>query len=211
ATDLPEEEEILSSSSFSSGRCRRLGVGRPWSLISSRKAGIGEEAQTKNVYGFMVELSSPSNPLIGILVTELPIPRRRLRHHLRDPLQEPPSPPQPPHSLFSADTGRLHRRYATLPVAADRLLSTVRPWRVRKNLLYITAKEILELFLIQVMKTQSGMAPAGPPTLKRGPDYPLMCISYMRMKGSEAWKAVKSRKRSSAEHKVIDAEPKKYM
>lgn len=49
ATDLPEEEEILSSSSFSSGRCRRLGVGRPWSLISWRKAPIVEEAQAKNV------------------------------------------------------------------------------------------------------------------------------------------------------------------
>ncbi|RZR87492.1 hypothetical protein BHM03_00014913 [Ensete ventricosum] len=76
------------------------------------------------------ELSSPSSPPIGVLVTELPIPLRRLPHHLRYPLQEPPSPPPPPHSLFSADTGRLH----TLPVAPDRLLSTVRPRQVRKNL-----------------------------------------------------------------------------
>ncbi|CAL9048499.1 unnamed protein product [Musa banksii] len=75
----------------------------------------------------------------------------------------------------------------------------------------ITATEILELFLIREMKTLSGMAPAGPPTLKRGPDYPSMCISYMQMKGCETWKAEKSRTSSSAEHEVISAEPEKSM
>ncbi|CAL9173875.1 unnamed protein product, partial [Musa hybrid cultivar] len=81
------------------------------------------------------------------------------------------------------------------------------PGRPRRPPLHLPASaEILEFFLIQ--------APAGPPTLKRGPDYPscnVHLISYMQMKGYETWKAEKSRTSSSAEHEVISAEPEKSM
>ncbi|THU59078.1 hypothetical protein C4D60_Mb03t21190 [Musa balbisiana] len=153
--------------------------------------------------------SSASISTPGTLFTLFSSDRNR-RHGASDPSAASPSPSSIPSSrTFVADAASalpLLRRHSPPPPPVRH--PPGRPRRPPLHLpalagLYITAKEILEVFLIQ--------APAGPPTLKRGPDYPLMCISYMQMKGYETWKAGKSRKSSSAEHEAISAEPEKCM
>ncbi|CAL9115613.1 unnamed protein product [Musa acuminata var. zebrina] len=137
---------------------------------------------------------------------------RNPRHGASDPSAASPSPSSIPSSRTSvADAASalpLLRRHSPPPPPVRHP-----PSRPRRPPLHLPAsaaamidaelKEILEFFLIQAL--------AGPPTSKRGPDYPSMCISCMQMKGYETWKAEKSRKSSSAEHEVISAEPEKSM